>query len=152
MFVGLQFMEKYEGSQIMTEAQRAPDSPSIFFRTTGGPSGWTWHVTRIALVCTQSAHNNDKYDALCWLNSKNSTILDAYRCLVGSYEEGLIQDIQTDAGRSQLVNEIFYLVAFSWGVFLGEAEAYLQHMVRSEYCHSYSSHYCKLTYTTSTEP
>jgi hypothetical protein len=113
MFVGLQFMEKYPNGHIPAEARRALDSPSICFRTPKGLSDYTWHVTRIALVCTQSASSdNERFDALCWLDPDDAAILNAYRCLVGSYEEGLIQDIQADAGLSQLVNELFYLIAF----------------------------------------
>jgi hypothetical protein len=52
--------------------------------------------------------------------------------MLASYDDGLLRNIQDDGGLSQIVNECFYVVAFSWGVFLKQAEEHLEILVRQQ--------------------
>jgi len=127
MYFGLQFMELYPSHQVPFEATRDTKSPSQCFRTLNGWRDQTWHVTRISLICKRDGEN--MYTSLCQLDPIDETISSAYRCLLASYEDSLLRDIQDDGGLSQIVNECFYIIAFSWSVFLKQAEEHLEFLV-----------------------
>lgn len=72
------------------------------------------------------------YTSLCQLDPIDETISSAYRCILASYDDSLLRNVQDDGGLSQIVSECFYIIAFSWGVFLKQAEEHLEILVRQQ--------------------
>jgi hypothetical protein len=72
------------------------------------------------------------YTSLCQLDPTDERISFAYRCVLASYEDSLLRNIQDYGGLSQVINECFYIIAFSWGVFLKQAEEHLEILIRQQ--------------------
>jgi hypothetical protein len=125
-------MDKYKIGTKPIEARRFDTSPSYRFRcTTGDYQTHEWHVTCIRLIFLRGEFH---FSGLVHVDPLDDAVSEGLKTLMTRDEEIPPGEAERYAGLGQILSETIYIVTFTWGAFLNEAEAHLQILVSLYTC------------------
>ena len=125
-------MEKYSLGTVPGEMGRTRTPYSVRFRTNTTQDGLAlheWHITRIALTFLKDKEGRN-FRGIIQLDPADKVICDGLKILMTRDEETFSGGLEDKGGLGQILAEVFYVIQFTWGAFLAEAESHLQTLVK----------------------
>lgn len=124
-------MDKYAPGQRPSESHRLGTSPHYRFRAvTSGHCPHEWHVTCKRLIFVKDV-DNVRFRGLVQTDPLDDAVSKGLKTLMTRDEEIPPGDAEEYAGLGQILSETIYIVTYTWTIFLNEAEAHLQVLVRN---------------------
>jgi hypothetical protein len=121
-------MDRYTGNDVPAEVLKMPNSPKLSFPTTPGQVVSTWYVTRLALIFVR-ASDEVHVNGVCVIDPQDKSILQTLQILFPKAEDRVPGPIAEYATLGAILTEVFYIITYTWGVFLDGAARHIQALV-----------------------
>lgn len=121
-------MEQYANGLIPDEARLQLNSPSVRFRENETEyHHHTWRVTQVTVAITRRSRGS-QFAAICLLDELDSGFREGLEKLMTKIDVTFPGPPEA-VGVAEMLTEVLYIVAFSWGAMLTEAEKHIQLLV-----------------------